>query len=66
MSSIADVPVESAGALQAGRREVRRELLRELLRSRTFLIGATVLLIWIVWLFLPILQRLETALEMDA
>jgi peptide/nickel transport system permease protein len=46
--SIVDVPIESAGALQAGRREVRRELLRELLRSKTFLVGAIVLLIWIV------------------
>jgi peptide/nickel transport system permease protein len=46
--SIADVPVESAGALQAGRGEVRRELLRELLRSKMFIVGATVLLIWIV------------------
>jgi peptide/nickel transport system permease protein len=46
--SIADVPIESAGALQAGRREVRREVLSELLRSPTFVIGAVVLLIWIV------------------
>ena len=46
--SIADVPVESAGALQAGRHEVRRELLQELLRSKTFLIGAVILLFWIV------------------
>jgi peptide/nickel transport system permease protein len=46
--SIVDVPVESAAALQAGRSEVRRELLRELLRSPMFLIGATVLLIWII------------------
>jgi peptide/nickel transport system permease protein len=46
--SIADVPVESMGALSAGRSEVRRETLRELLRSPMFLIGATVLLIWIV------------------
>ena len=46
--SIVDVPVESAGALQAGRREVRRELLRELVRSPMFMIGAIVLLFWIV------------------
>ncbi len=46
--SIADVPVESAGALRAGQREVRRELLRELLHSKTFLVGAIVLLFWIV------------------
>src|SRR5581483_3796186 len=41
-------PIESAGALQAGKREVRRELLRELLRSPLFLVGAAVLLFWIV------------------
>ena len=46
--SIVDIPVESAGALQAGRREVRREYLRQLLRSPMFLIGATVLVIWII------------------
>jgi peptide/nickel transport system permease protein len=46
--SIADIPVEDAGALQAGRTEARRELLGELLRSPTFLIGAVILLIWIV------------------
>ncbi len=46
--SIVDIPVESAGALQAGRREVRRERVRELLRTPMFLIGATVLLIWII------------------
>ena len=46
--SIVDVPVESTGALQAGRREVRRELLRELLHSPMFMIGAIVLLFWIV------------------
>jgi peptide/nickel transport system permease protein len=46
--SIADIPVESAGALQAGQSEVRRELFGQLLRSPMFLIGATVLFIWIV------------------
>jgi len=46
--SIVDIPVESAGALQAGRSEVRGETLRQLLRSPMFLIGATILLIWIV------------------
>jgi peptide/nickel transport system permease protein len=46
--SIVDVPIESAGALQAGRREVRRELLRELLHRPMFLVGAIVLLFWIV------------------
>lgn len=46
--SVGAVPVESAGALHAGRREVRRELLRELARSPLFWIGAVVLLWWIV------------------
>ncbi len=42
------MPIESAGALRAGRNQVRRELLRELVRSPLFLIGAFVLLFWIV------------------
>ncbi len=46
--SIADVPVESVGALRAGRTEVRRELLGEVVRSPTFLVGAVILSIWII------------------
>jgi peptide/nickel transport system permease protein len=46
--SIVDIPVEDAGAVRAGQREVRRDLLRQLLRSPMFVIGATVLLIWII------------------
>jgi peptide/nickel transport system permease protein len=46
--SVVDVPIESTGALQAGRREVRGELLRQLLRSPPFIIGAIVLLFWVV------------------
>ena len=46
--SVDAVPVESVGALRAGRRELRRELLRELVRSTLFLVGAFVLLVWIV------------------
>jgi peptide/nickel transport system permease protein len=46
--SIVDIPVESIGALQAGRHEVRREIFRELLRSPTFVVGAVILLIWII------------------
>ena len=46
--SIADIPVEDAGALQAGRTEIRRELLRELRHSKTFIVGSTILLIWII------------------
>jgi peptide/nickel transport system permease protein len=45
--SIGAVPIESAGALQAGRREVHRELVRELARSPLFWVGALILLWWI-------------------
>jgi peptide/nickel transport system permease protein len=48
MSAIADVEVESAGALSADRQVVRREMLSELLHSPAFLIGGFVLLFWIV------------------
>ena len=47
MSTI-DVPIESAGALQAERADLRSELLRQLLASPLFLIGAFILLVWIV------------------
>jgi peptide/nickel transport system permease protein len=46
--SIADIPVEDAGALRAGQTEIRRELLRELARSKTFLVGSAILLFWII------------------
>jgi peptide/nickel transport system permease protein len=46
--SIDVVPVEDAHALSAGHREARRDLLRRLLRSKTFLVGAAVVLFWIV------------------
>ena len=46
--SVTAVPIESAGAVSAGRGEVRRELAGELARSPLFLIGAFVLLVWIV------------------
>ena len=46
--SIGAVPVESAGALRAGRREVRGELLRLLVRSPLFVVGATIVLVWVV------------------
>lgn len=46
--SVGAIPVESAGALSAGRRQARREVRRELLRSPLFLIGALVVLFWIV------------------
>jgi len=46
--STIDVPIESAGALQAERADLRSELLRQLLASPLFLIGAFILLVWIV------------------
>jgi len=46
--SIVDIPVEDAGALAAGRSEIRREVFRELLHSPTFIVGAVILLIWII------------------
>ncbi len=46
--SVSAIPVESAGALSAGRGEARREVLAQLLRSPLFLIGSAVLLFWIV------------------
>ncbi|HUA69701.1 MAG TPA: ABC transporter permease [Solirubrobacteraceae bacterium] len=46
--SIVDIPIEDAGALQAGRTEIRREVFRELLHSATFIVGAVILLFWII------------------
>jgi len=46
--SVGAVPIESAAALSAGRREVRRDLVRQLVRSPIFLVGAFILLFWIV------------------
>ncbi|MGH2884701.1 MAG: ABC transporter permease [Solirubrobacteraceae bacterium] len=40
--------MEDAGALAAGRHEIRREVFRELLRSPTFIVGSIILLIWII------------------
>lgn len=48
--SVSSVPVESAGAVQAGGASGarRRELLRELARSKLFWVGAAILIFWIV------------------
>jgi peptide/nickel transport system permease protein len=46
--SIDTVPVESAAAINSGRRELRRELLHQLLSSKTFLVGAAILSFWIL------------------
>src|SRR6202020_3467305 len=49
--SVTVVPIESAAALAAGRKDVRREMLRELVRSPLFIVGALILLWWIVCAF---------------
>jgi peptide/nickel transport system permease protein len=46
--SVDTVPVEPVGAVGDGRQQDRNELLGELLHSKTFLIGAAILLFWIV------------------
>jgi peptide/nickel transport system permease protein len=46
--SAASPTVEAAGALDAGVGQVRRELLHQLVRSKTFLIGAVIVLFWVV------------------
>lgn len=46
--SVTAVPIESAAALSAGRKDVRREMLREVARSPLFIVGALILLWWIV------------------
>jgi peptide/nickel transport system permease protein len=48
--SVGAVPIESAGALEAGSgaQVPRREVLRALVRSKLFLVGALILLFWIV------------------
>jgi peptide/nickel transport system permease protein len=48
MSAIADVEIEEVGALHADRQVARREIYRELLHSPAFVIGALVMLFWIV------------------
>jgi peptide/nickel transport system permease protein len=46
--SAATPTVEAAGALDAGVGQVRRELLGQLVRSKTFLIGAAIVVFWVV------------------
>jgi peptide/nickel transport system permease protein len=46
--SVADVPAEVAGAIDAGARSARREVLRNLARSKTFIVGATIVGIWTI------------------
>jgi peptide/nickel transport system permease protein len=46
--SIGTVPVESKAAVGAAQAELRGEFLRDLVRSKTFIVGATILGFWIL------------------
>ncbi len=46
--SAAAAPAETAGALDAGVGQVRRELLHQLLRSKTFIVGAVIVVFWVL------------------
>jgi peptide/nickel transport system permease protein len=46
--SVAPAPAEAAGAIDAAAGSVRRDVLRLLLRSKTFLVGATIVAVWTV------------------
>jgi len=46
--SAAAPPVEASGSVDAGVGQVRRELLHELLKSKSFLIGAVIVLFWVL------------------
>lgn len=46
--SISNVPVESARAVRSAEAELRSEFLRDLVRSKTFIVGATILGFWIL------------------
>jgi peptide/nickel transport system permease protein len=46
--SIGSVPVESVGAVSAGQANLRREFLSDLGRSKTFIVGATIIGFWII------------------
>jgi peptide/nickel transport system permease protein len=46
--SISSVPIESQGAVGAAQAEMRGEFLRDLVRSKTFIVGATILGFWIL------------------
>jgi peptide/nickel transport system permease protein len=46
--SISSVPIESKAAVGAAQAELRGEFLRDLVRSKTFIVGATILGFWIL------------------
>jgi len=46
--SITDIPVESAAAVASAQAELRGEFLRGLVRSKTFIIGASIVGFWIL------------------
>ena len=51
--SIGDIPIESAGALRADRRQARGEVVRELARRPLFIIGGLILAFWIICALFP-------------
>jgi len=46
--SIDALPAQSAAAIKSGRRELRSEMLHELVRSKTFMVGAGIILFWVL------------------
>jgi peptide/nickel transport system permease protein len=46
--SIGAVPVESRGALSAGQVDLRREFLRNLTHQKAFVVGAVIIVFWII------------------
>ena len=46
MSAGAPIVAEAAGSLDAGIGQVRRELLHQLVRSKTFIVGAAIVVFW--------------------
>ncbi len=46
--SVGSVPIESAAAVSAGQQELRGDFLRQLVRSKTFIVGTTIVVFWIL------------------
>src|SRR5207302_3822025 len=46
VSAGAPIVAEAAGSLDAGIGQVRRELLHQLVRSKTFIVGAAIVVFW--------------------
>ena len=48
MSAVTADPADAAGSVDSGAKQVRREQWRELRKSKTFIVGASILTFWIV------------------